>query len=293
MVDELKTQLSRTGFTLRKLALHIAETDRSKLPPEILNTMLVECPLPTVAEYSNDLVEILRSIPDVPAASKNRYAKRDTTRRTFITEEMRSELDRHLISTRVSVLGLCRTLFPHENPASISSTISQVRNGRQTTLPQHVWRSVIAYLRDIEPKAEPSNSASSEGIVVVPEAQAYPQKKTSISERRRRSLQPDLNPADIPVAAPRPDIKDYVLSKRLENMGYVVIDDALYEELHAQRRRTCVSAGRLFASSQEVPPDLRDYQIKHWFSGKAKSAERHHIEWILESYRKLPDANKK
>jgi hypothetical protein len=62
MVDELKTELSRTGFTLRKLALHIAE-----------------CPLTTVAEYSSNLAAVLRDLPDAPTASKNRYAKRDTT----------------------------------------------------------------------------------------------------------------------------------------------------------------------------------------------------------------------
>lgn len=294
MIDDLKFELERTGLTLRKLALHIAETDRSRIPPEVLNAMLSECGLPTIAEFSSDLVAVLRDVSDKPKASKSGYAKRDTNKRLVITEDMRTELDFHLTRTNVSLFGVCRRLFPRKDTYAINGAVRNARSGLQTTLPKAVWGALIEHLREMETAREPSISQRGSVIatVIIPEADAYPERRKSITESRDDGLTPDLEPDDILPADSRPRITDYKLSKRLVGMGYIVIDDKVYQELHAQRRRTCVSSSRLLLSSPNAPPDLRDYHIARWFKGTAKSAEKHHVEWVLKTYRKIPDANK-
>lgn len=290
MIDELKSELDRTGLTLRKLALHIAETDRSKFPPDLLKAMLSECALLEVTDHADDLIEILYAQSDKPMALKNRRAKRDTKRRKVITPEMRVQLNNEIKRTQVSVNGLCRLLFPEMDTAMINGSVQLVRKGVQTTLPFGIWAPLMDRLRSLpSPGATLSISAAS-GEMVLPESQHYPEKAEAISLMGDQVCRPDLDREKIEAARPRPNMIGYELSERFERLGYIVIGDRHYQQLHAERRRTLVSSRRLLASANDVPGGLRHHQVSQWFLGKTRCAEKRYLDWVLARYSKLPTA---
>jgi hypothetical protein len=293
MIDELKSELDRTGLTLRKLALHIAETDRSKLSPETLNSMLAECPLHSITDHSADLVDILRSHPDTPAPCDNRRAKRDTTRRSVISAEMSAQLDHELTRTAASVSVLARRLFSNMDASKVAQSIYLVRKGILTTLPANIWSPLIEHLQSLPSPGSTFPISESSGEMVLPTAESYPKKAMRLSSVDDSAAAPDLELAQILPSAPRPHMIGYSLSDRLKRAGYVVIDEQLYQALHDQRRRTLVSPRRLLAAADKAPAGLKTHLVKGWFSGQTRCAEGHYLEWVFDRYRSLPSVSKK
>jgi hypothetical protein len=72
----------------------------------------------------------------------------------------------------------------------------------------------------------------------------------------------------------------------------IPITNDIYEHLNNERKRTGVSNVSLLNNAESIPKGLTYGIVGFWLSGKAKTAERRHIDWAIKEYRKLPDEEK-
>ncbi len=72
---------------------------------------------------------------------------------------------------------------------------------------------------------------------------------------------------------------------------YRLIDEATYDRLHAELRRTCVSPSLLLNTYRKAPKSLPARRISEWMRLVTRSGEKALIDWVLKAYALLPDAS--
>lgn len=288
MLDELKIELDRTGLTLRGLALRIIEHDRSLLPPAILKLMLAGRFSKELIEFSSVLLDAVKSERDcasIPAG----YAKRRSSRRIPVTSEMRALITSQFSNTaQMSVLE--RRLFPNMPRTQFQKMMILIMRGEQKTISGSVWSRLSKHFKEIE--KDPFRDRDFD----YPESEikmlnAPIRKSSPITYQANINLEPDLDRDRIEGVPTDRDISNYRLGARRAELGYVVISDADFAELHAQRLRTCVSVRRLLVASREAPSGLSIKTVQSWFTGRTIAAERCYLEWVLAAYAGLPTAD--
>ncbi len=193
-----------------------------------------------------------QALPDSCPNAK-RPVKGAATRLT-VTDQMREHLRRIHTNAPANYLKSAPGGF---TPAKMAHLLS----GRAKTIPVSIWRFMEGVLE------ERGTAADLEGQII-----------------------PDLRAEDI-LPAPRPR-KHAPVYKRRQYPGthYVEITDALYNQLHHEKRRTRVSHKRLLKSRADIPKGLRELTVASWFLGKTLSAEKEYLDYILKCYAELPDA---
>ncbi len=286
MIEDVKTELKRTGLTLRKLGLHISQTDRSKLPADILAQMLAGCSLRDITQHFDALIDVLRDIPTLSQTSIDQRTRRLNNNRIEITYDMRAKLDTELKRTQASISGACRTLFGLKHSESAVRAIRAARSGGLKTMQLEVWEKFTSHLAQLATPMPEAKDKS--GGFKVPKASAYPQRNKALSNQRQSIIRPNLIRSEIAPMPERPDMASYRLPNRLAQVGYVAIDDEIFQKLHDERKRTCVSPHLIVAGADNIPPGLEINQVSDWFRGKTKSAEKHYLDWIIQQYQALP-----
>ncbi|WP_147372833.1 hypothetical protein [Henriciella mobilis] len=282
----MKAELERTRLTLRKLGLHIAETDRSAVEPETLSLLLSECPLHALHDQASNLLPIIRRVETAPERLDSGRTRYRSGKRLAVTPAMRALLKTKLQNQQLPLSAIGRSHFPEFPQGRLNTLISRLIYGQQKTLKEDEWLRIKTVLDSVSENEFPTKPTPKPAIPHIPKKQDT---ATTLSERRYQDLRPDLDSETIPSPKSRPALANYKLSDRMINMGYIIIDDELYDRLHAHRRRSGVSIRRLLKSSADAPNDLPVTTVQAWFNGSTLSAERRLVNWVLDAYGNLPD----
>lgn len=302
MLEALRSELKRTGFSLRNLGNYIIETDRSALPPDVLNLLLSECPLHAMRGHEKILLSFLEDVEDVPERSGEALRRFRSEKRVAVTAEMRSILEANFQGPRASISAIRRSLFPELPSGHLSGLIGRILLHQQKSIREDYWLRLMSYLDQIDPvelpkptkkppKKKPDEKPKKKSAA--PKIPRAPKLASTISAERVRGVKPDLDPNALNAPKKRPKLSSHRLPQRRIDMGYVLIDEVAYEALHAHRRRTCVSIRRLLKGLADTPTDLRVSTVRSWFDGSTLAAESRLLEWVLQAYASLPDAHPK
>lgn len=105
-----------------------------------------------------------------------------------------------------------------------------------------------------------------------------------------RRIHPDLTQADWPYQKSWTPMRYMPPRCRAYPNLYEPIDEHLYNRLHAEVRRTCVSPSLLLYIFKSAPSGLPQQRISAWLRLVTRSAETQYLEWVLKAYALLPDS---
>lgn len=240
------------------------------------------------------LMAILQALPDrppPPVHDRQGHSKRGKLKRIDLTKEMRQALNKEFERTQLKASDLKVLMQNEDYGADAYRDVGRWRLGNVKSVQENKWRLVMHYLAKIPdaiihaPSSRKDAKTPAIGKPVrKPRAQAF----TSVDDSVPR---PDLKPEAIQPPKDRPKIKGYRVSGMHQRLGYVVIDDEIYDRLHALRRQTLVSPRRLILSAHDAPADLEISQVRNWFLGVTLSAEKEHLNWVLNTYESWPVVN--
>ena len=300
MIDELTSELERTGLTLREFGHLVARKHRKHVEAETIRTLIQDERPKLPSDALPELLPILSEMPDKPAHTpKSPYNK--ASKRIAFDTDMHGHLVSELERTQIVITDIARRLKPERGSKALNQRLTQWRHGDAQTVPQDEWLAVIGYLEALPNARKPAPSLKSEKpkpAQPMPQRSAPPIAKPSRPPKRAvitnvddtRAIS-DLSSDDLPQVKPRPRMKTYRLGETLKRLGYILISDDLYTLLHEERRRTLVSPRRLIASAKQPPPNLASKQVRDWLLGNTLAAEKEHLDWVLKTYASLPDAN--
>lgn len=285
-------------MTLRDLGQHIVRHDRQALPRAVLSEMVNGTDLIRLKPHWPALLTVLKTLPDAPPSVSAPYRKIDGER-IPLTRQMIAQLNGEFERTGVAIVDVERLLLRREMKSRRKTPIVQWKKGMSKTVPRAEWDRVIALLEHL-----PDKGAAMRGIPGPPpptppktekkpyriETPAYPKRQRTLTSMDDSEAAPDLKPDEILPARAREGLSSHQVNRHHKALGYVQISEAQYRKLHAERRRTLVSARRLVASAPDVPGGLRARHIDSWLLGRTLSAEEHYLEWVLEAYARLPTA---
>ncbi|KCZ61431.1 hypothetical protein HY36_16815 [Hyphomonas atlantica] len=276
----------------------VARKYRKHVEAETVRALIQEQSSQISSNAFEALLSILSALPDRPAhVPKSTYSK--ASRRISFNEDMRVQLIAELQRTQIVISDLVKRLKHERDRKALAHRLTRWKRGTVDTVPEDEWLSVIEYLGTIPdaikstPSVTPVESQSVEVVRSMPPIAkpAGAQKKAALTNMDDTRAVPDLALNDVGPAKPRARMKRYRLGESLKRLGYIVISDELYNRLHEERKRTLLSPRRLLASATRPPPDLTSKQVRDWFLGNTLAAEKEHLEWVLNAYADLPDAN--
>ncbi|MGI9377582.1 MAG: hypothetical protein ACR2PC_16040 [Tsuneonella suprasediminis] len=61
------------------------------------------------------------------------------------------------------------------------------------------------------------------------------------------------------------------------------------QKLHTERKRTGISSAGLLKEASDPPDSLTANVINSWLTGRAKTARKDHMDWVIEVYNRSPD----
>lgn len=71
------------------------------------------------------------------------------------------------------------------------------------------------------------------------------------------------------------------------------ISDIFRQKLHTERKRTGVSSAGLLIEASDPPDGLTANIINSWLTGRAKTARKDHMDWVIATYRRAPNKDER
>lgn len=105
-----------------------------------------------------------------------------------------------------------------------------------------------------------------------------------------RRLFCDLTKESLPDKEPWKPIRNVSSRCRSYPKIYQPIDEKVYDQLHAEIRRTFVSPTLLLSYFESAPSGLPPHRVSEWMRLVTRSGERVYVEWVLAAYALLPEA---
>ncbi|MEL6667007.1 MAG: hypothetical protein AAFQ24_12810 [Pseudomonadota bacterium] len=297
MYDDLKKELERTGLTLRVLAQTIIKTDRALLPPAILKAMMAECDLHRLHDHVPAILEFIQKVETAPEGISDGTSRFRSEKRLKTTADMLAYIQVHIKDADVNLALVQRRYFPQMQPYALNAMIGRILKQDLRTIREDVWNILFDYAQSIDPVtfpeiAHPEPTHAPSKAIYAPKMPDPDRRARTVADTYHDGLSPDLTEQRIFPPNHR-DMENHTLPTRLKNMRYVVIDDHIYQRLHDERRRTRVSVRRLIKGSANAPPSLKVHTADQWLNGRVLAAEKGLLDWVLDAYALLPDADKK
>ncbi len=296
---DIQTELERTGLTRREFGHLLAEDHRGRIDSAVIRTLLDGQHLSAYPQAWGDILDILKDLPDGAPKPGSTYSY--TTKRMPLTEEMTELINTEFKRTQISITDVARRIVGTNSFQALNNRIVRWGKGTAETVPISEWQDVVSYLDSLpdavyipDPKRErmpPALPEAPEKHIAKIAKPKPPQKPSTITNTDDSRAKPDLTLERIPPIKPRPDLDGHRLSSSRKRLGYVVIDEEQFQRLHAERERTLVSVRRLVASASNAPAGLQSRTVDNWFHGTILSAEKEHLDWVLDTYSKLPSVN--
>lgn len=241
------------------------------------NRMVLDAP-------SMDLIHALQFLPvyaDAQAMVRPQFEK---PRRIKLNAERLDLLESELNRTGTTLAMLAMQLRS-EVPKLRSDTMTGWRTGELKTAKAAHWEAVIGALA-ARPDANRSKlNTNTAKQLFIPET--APNVKATIRGINDTTTKPDLTFETLPQKRVWQSLRKR--KSILDRGQYVEITQDIYDQLHAEVRRTLVSPRRLFAISSDVPAGLRYHTANMWLYHATKSAEPRYISWVFKAYKRLKD----
>lgn len=111
----------------------------------------------------------------------------------------------------------------------------------------------------------------------------------TVDDHDNRVVTPDLAADSIQPPRSRAPLKQRPRTS-VAGIEYIEITDELYQDLHAEVRRSLVSPRRLLEDRRDAPEGFEATTAMRWYQGTLRAAERDHWDCLMRLYAALPDA---